>query len=64
MALYEPHSHRVARKGLHTVQAVREGDRPASAKQPVNEDAAHREDVERMKKYLQQLQQGREKGEQ
>lgn len=51
-------------KGLHTVQAVREGDRPASAKQPVNEDAAHREDVERMKKYLQQLQQGREKGEQ
>lgn len=49
-------------KGLHTVKAVQEGDRPKAVNAPANEDAARREDVERMEKYLQQLRQEREKG--
>lgn len=51
-------------KGLHTVREVQEGDRIAPAKQPVNEDAARREDLERMEKYLRQLRQERGKGDQ
>lgn len=51
-------------KGLHTLKAVQEGDRPAAARNvPGDEDAARREDLERMEKYLQQLRQEREKGE-
>lgn len=51
-------------KGLHTVKAVQEGDRPAAVNVPADEDAARREDVERMEKYLRQLRQEREKGDQ
>ncbi len=49
-------------KGLHTVKAVQEGDRPKTANVPADENTARREDVERMEKYLQQLRQEREKG--
>lgn len=52
-------------KGLHTVKAVQEGDRPKAARDmPRDEEAAQREDLERMEKYLRQLRQEREKGEQ
>lgn len=50
-------------KGLHTRKAVEEGDRPAAARNaPRDENAAQREDLERMEKYLQQLRQEREQG--
>ena len=49
-------------KGLHTVKAVQEGDRPKATNVPEDENAARREDVERMEKYLQQLRQERQKG--
>ena len=54
-------------KGLHTIKAVEEGDKPAAARTmpddvPRDENAARREDLERMEKYLQQLRQEREKG--
>ncbi len=48
-------------KGLHTVEAIREGDRPAQQRS-ISEDVARREDVERMEKYLQQLRQERREG--
>ena len=52
-------------KGLHTVEAVQEGDRGAAARNAAvseGEEAARREDLERMEKYLRQLRQEREKG--
>ena len=50
-------------KGLHSVKAIEEGDRPVAARNvPRDENAAQREDLERMEKYLQQLRQEREKG--
>ena len=52
-------------KGLHTVKAVQEGDRPkTAANPPADEESARREDLERMEKYLRQLRQEREKGDQ
>ena len=49
-------------KGLHSVKAIEAGDRPAAAQSaPQNDDAAGREDLGRMEKYLQQLRQQREK---
>lgn len=49
-------------KGLHSVKAIEAGDRPATAQStPQHDDAAGREDLERMEKYLQQLRQQREK---
>ena len=50
-------------KGLHTVSAVQAGDQAKIARNlPQDENAAQREDFERMEKYLQQLRQEREKG--
>lgn len=47
-------------KGLHTVKAIEAGDQPAVAQNTeTDEAAAHRENLERMEKYLQQLRQQR-----
>lgn len=50
-------------RGLHTIREIEEGDRPGGARNaPRDENAAQREDLALMEKYLQQLRQEREKG--